>query len=510
MNLMFSFRKAVSLAPTVYVACLILLISLGLLVLSHFNSLKNYNHQAVHAYTVISQITQAESLLIDAENGTRAFLVTKDPVYLRPFLNTNRLLMPALDSLKNLVQDNSRQAKDYENALELAMLQLRISDSLIRTSNVSGARQYSIFDEEQDSIMAEEQDSTIAEEQDSIIGEGQDSVINALMLHSRNAMFKYRAVTKHMINIENDQLAYRKKQIGYYQSKLVNNFTVLFAVVMLIIIILGAWAFVEFKKRVRYQTSLEENIIALNQYNAELEQIAFAASHDLQEPLRKIRIFSDKLRIINKNKPEEEEALMIEKINRSAIQLQGLIADLVDLTNIVQSKRVFASVPLKDILERSELNFQNEIQHFCFRIIAGDLPVVQGSAEQLLRLFNNLFSNAVAFRSAERGPVIIISSEKAKRAALKHLPQQSAYDEYYHIKFQDNGIGFDDSFRGKLFMPFQRLHNYSKDDIKRKGMGLAICKRIMVNHNGWIDADGNEGKGAIIHLYFPVMNDDGK
>jgi CHASE3 domain sensor protein len=415
---MFSFRKAVSLAPTVYVACLILLISLGLLVLSHFNSLKNYNHQAVHAYTVISQITQAESLLIDAENGTRAFLVTKDPVYLRPFLNTNRLLMPALDSLKNLVQDNSRQAKDYENALELAMLQLRISDSLIRTSNVSGARQYSILDEEQDSTIAEEQDSIIGEGQESIIGEGQDSVINALMLHSRNAMFKYRAVTKHMINIENDQLAYRKKQIGYYQSKLVNNFTVLFAVVMLIIIILGAWAFVEFKKRVRYQTSLEENIIALNQYNAELEQIAFAASHDLQEPLRKIRIFSDKLRIINKNKPEEEEALMIEKINRSAIQLQGLIADLVDLTNIVQSKRVFTPVPLKDILERSELNFQNEIQHFCFRIIAGDLPVVQGSAEQLLRLFNNLFSNAVAFRSAERGPVIIISSRKQRGLLL--------------------------------------------------------------------------------------------
>jgi signal transduction histidine kinase len=132
---------------------------------------------------------------------------------------------------------------------------------------------------------------------------------------------------------------------------------------------------------------------------------------------------------------------MIDKINRSAIQLHGLIADLVDLTNIVQSKRVFTPVALQDILEKSELHFQSEIQHFCFRIIAGDLPVVQGSAEQLLRLFNNLFSNAVAFRSAERSPVIIISCVKEKKTALKGLPQQSAYDEYYHIKFQDNGIG---------------------------------------------------------------------
>ena len=107
MNLTFSFRKAASLAPTIYAACFILLISLGLLVLSHFDSLKNYNRQAVHAYTVISQITQAESLLKDAENGTRAFLVTKDSIFLRPFLNTKRLLMPALESLKKLVQDNS-------------------------------------------------------------------------------------------------------------------------------------------------------------------------------------------------------------------------------------------------------------------------------------------------------------------------------------------------------------------------------------------------------------------
>jgi signal transduction histidine kinase len=150
------------------------------------------------------------------------------------------------------------------------------------------------------------------------------------------------------------------------------------------------------------------------------------------------------------------------------------------------------------------------MQHFCLKIIVTDLPVVQGSAEQLQRLFDNLFSNAIAFRSAERSPVIIISSVKAKKTDLKGLPQQSAYDEYFHIKFQDNGIGFDDSFKEKLFMPFQRLHNHGKDDIRRKGMGLAICKRIMVNHNGWIDANGNEGRGAIIHLYFPVMNNDGK
>jgi signal transduction histidine kinase len=138
------------------------------------------------------------------------------------------------------------------------------------------------------------------------------------------------------------------------------------------------------------------------------------------------------------------------------------------------------------------------------------LPEVQGSAEQLQRLFNNLFSNSLAFKSTERSPVIVISTEKIKNTAVKSLPLQSTYMDYYHIKFQDNGIGFDDSFREKLFMPFQRLHNYGKDHMRRKGMGLAICKRIMINHNGWIDADGNEGIGAVIHLYFPVIISDDK
>jgi CHASE3 domain sensor protein len=193
---------------------------MGILVFSHFNSLKNYNNQAVHTYTVISQITQAESLLKDAENGTRAFLITKNSVFLRPVLNTNRLLMPALDSLKVLVHDNLMQTKDCENAVNLAMLQLTLSDSLINASNTGG--------------------------------EETDSIVNALMLRSRDAMQQYRTVTKHMINIETDQLIYRKKQIGYYQSKLLNNFTVLFVAVMLIIVILGAWAVIEFKKRVRF------------------------------------------------------------------------------------------------------------------------------------------------------------------------------------------------------------------------------------------------------------------
>jgi len=457
-------------ATIIFVACLLLLLSLGLLVFKHFNSLKDYNHQAVHAYTVINQITEAESLLKEAENGTTAFLITKDRGFLKPMLSTHRLLIPALDSLGEIVRGDSMQKKDHKNAYVLAIQQLKISDSLINISEGN----YS----------------------------NEDSIINALMFRSKAIMSSYRIATKHMIEVETDKLAYKKKQIGYYQSRLLNNFTILFISVMLVIIALGLWVYNEFKKRIHYQTSLEENIIRLNQNNAELEQIAFAASHDLQEPLRKIRIFSDRLRMINKNKLQDENALIIERINRSAIQLHGLITDLVDLTNIVQSENIFSAVDLKDIITESELQFQQEINTARCKIIKGELPLVNGSATQLQRLFANLFSNALAFRSDERDLVIIISARKIKNDGKSNLPKLLTHKEYYHLQLRDNGIGFNIAFREKLFMPFQRLHNYGKDDLKRKGMGLAICKRIMVNHGGWIDADGDEGKGATLHLYF--------
>jgi signal transduction histidine kinase len=411
--------------------------------------------------------------LKDAESGTRAFLITHDSVFLQPSLSNNRLLMPALDSLKELLKNNSLQLKYYYQAQTVAARQLQLSDSLLTLSFETNP--------------------------------GKDSLINALTLRSKVLMSNYEVASAHMTDIETDKLIYRKKQINYYQGKLINNFTLLFIGVLMIITALGIWIFIEFKKRILYQTSLEENIIRLNQNNTELEQIAFAASHDLQEPVRKIRIFSDKLRVISRNKLDSDSMQTIDIINDSAVRLNGLISDLSDLTHIVQAQKVTRLVSLKDIIESVEARFHDEIQACSCKIIKSELPVVRGNEEQLQRLFTNLFSNSLAFQSKKRSLVIIISSQKIKANAIVNLPYQSSHKEYYHVKFQDNGVGFNASFKEKLFMPFQRLHNYGSDEIRRKGMGLAICKRVMVNHSGWIDGDGIEDNGATIHLYFPVI-----
>ncbi len=473
MNLYSSLKRTILLVTVNFVICILLLFFLGLIVYQHLSSLETYNQKAEHAYVVISQINYTESILKDAESGTRAFLITHDSVFLQPYLSKNRLLMPALDSLKNLIRENSLQSKYYQEAATLAASQLQLEDSLISLSFETNPEK--------------------------------DSLVNAFTLKSRNIMNAYEAASMHLANIETDKLTYRKKQIDYYQNKLVNNFTLLFIGVLLIITVLGVWIFIEFKKRMLYQTSLEENIIRLNQNNTELEQIAFASSHDLQEPIRKIRVFSDRLRIITRGKLDDQSKQLLERINNSAVQLNGLISDLSELINIVHSEKAVSFISLKDVVEKVEADLQAEIQSNNCKIIKGELPFVQGNEEQLQRLFTNLFSNSIEYHSIKRSLVIIISLQKIKSTAISNLPKQSSFKEYYHLKFQDNGLGFNASFKEKLFMPFQRLHDYGSDEIKHKGMGLAICKRIMVNHGGWIDADGIEDTGATIHLYFPVI-----
>jgi light-regulated signal transduction histidine kinase (bacteriophytochrome) len=289
----------------------------------------------------------------------------------------------------------------------------------------------------------------------------------------------------------------------YFRNKVPGNFTVIFISALATSLAFGIWTFVELRKRISFQASLEQHIVQLNQHNAELEQIAFAASHDLQEPIRKIRIFSERLKNASPEEFRESAPGAIDKINRFAVRLHGLIADLSNLIDAVRSDPEKQIVSLSAVLAEVEKKFQQEITSAGCKIIQSDLPAVEASDEQLKTMFSNLLSNSLHFASPERKPVIIIAADVVNGRSITGLPKQLDSKTYSHIKFQDNGIGFDPQFRSRIFMPFQRLHNDESQQVKRKGMGLAICKRIMVNLGGWIDAEGQEGKGAAIHLYFP-------
>ena len=471
MNLFKKFSNVLNLSAGILSAALATLIVLSIIFYNRFSSFVRFSEQTAHTYSVIDQIERAESILKDVETGTRGFIITRDTSFLRPLFNARALLKPAFDSLKDLVADNSDQVNDFNQLQHLAFLKLNLSES---------ARTFSMFNDLQ-----------------------KDSLYIA-MVYSKQVMDQFRSIAKHMVNRETDLLAFRKKQMEYFRNRVPGNFTVIFVSALVTSLAFGIWTFVELRKRIMYQSSLEEHIVQLNQNNAELEQIAFAASHDLQEPIRKIRIFSERLKSATPEEFRESAPGVIEKINRFAVRLHGLIADLSNLIDAVRTRPESQIVSLSDIVEDVEKQFDEQIAKTGCKIIHSDLPPVEGSPEQLKTIFANLLSNSLHFASPDRKPVIIIAADVVGGNEITGLPKQLSSKTYHHIKFQDNGIGFDQHFRDKLFMPFQRLHNDTKNEMKRKGMGLAICKRIMVNLGGWIDAEGHENKGTALHLYFPL------
>ena len=258
----------------------------------------------------------------------------------------------------------------------------------------------------------------------------------------------------------------------------------------------------ELRKRIKFQKALENNLDKLQRSNSELEQFAYVASHDLKEPLRKIRAFSGILlkkhyQVLNQDGKES-----IEKIEKSAERMQLLIDDLLTFSRTVNhSGQEFETVDLNVVLEEVENDISISIDEKNVRIITEDLPLILGFSFQLKQLFYNLLSNSIKFARNGVAPVIEITSEEMSGKDIFFIEGIREENTFYHICFQDNGIGFESNYAEKIFIIFQRLHG--RQDYEGTGIGLAICKRVMGNHNGFIFAEGELGKGAKFHLFFP-------
>jgi signal transduction histidine kinase len=241
---------------------------------------------------------------------------------------------------------------------------------------------------------------------------------------------------------------------------------------------------------------LEENVENLNRSNRELEQYAYVASHDLQEPLRKIRMFSDRLIIQYKDKLEPDAQEMLMRMNASSERMTHLINDLLGLSRLLSEKPETQEVDLQEVVKDTIKEFEDKIEACKAEIEVGFLPEISGYKGQLLQLFQNLIGNALKFRKDGVTPVIRIKS------SLVTKYKGEAPIQYHHIVIKDNGIGFDNQFKKKMFTIFGRLEKTT--GIDGTGIGLNICLRIMENHGGEIDAEGEVNVGASFHLYFPV------
>jgi two-component system CheB/CheR fusion protein len=246
--------------------------------------------------------------------------------------------------------------------------------------------------------------------------------------------------------------------------------------------------------------SLAENIVELEEMNHELEAFTYVSSHDLQEPLRKIQTFSDLIL----NKEAEHLSKMgktyFQYIQLSAERMQMLIRDLLLFSRISTTERKFEFVELKQLIDHVKAEFEDG-----FRAHKAGIEV-KGSCEVyiipflFMQVFQNLFANAIKFSKPDIPLEIRISCKSVSGSQKKKLKLDLTKD-YCHIRMTDNGIGFDNMYHEKIFEIFQRLH--SKDAYPGTGIGLAIVRKIITNHNGLVAATGKPGKGATFNIYIP-------
>ena len=251
-----------------------------------------------------------------------------------------------------------------------------------------------------------------------------------------------------------------------------------------------------------YRIDLENKIENLNRSNGELEQFAYVASHDMKEPLRKIRSFADRTLIKYGRELPEDVNQMMSKIDKSSHRMQLLIDDLLSFSRTVNSGMSPKTVSLNMPFSEAQNNLSEIISEHNAVIHCEPLPTVEVYPSQIIQLFQNLLANSIKYHKENLDPVVRVRYQLVNGDAIPNVQPAHRDIQFHQIRIIDNGIGFDKDFAEKIFVIFQRLHDRNK--FEGTGIGLAICKRVVSNHNGYIFADSKEGEGSCFYVYLPV------
>jgi signal transduction histidine kinase len=254
------------------------------------------------------------------------------------------------------------------------------------------------------------------------------------------------------------------------------------------------------EKVIELNRQLLENIGRLEAANKDLDLFAFMASHDLQAPLRKIRMFSDRLLASQDNIFNKEGKLYLSRIQEVSKRMQDLINDILRFSKISVEKQSFETVDLNGVIAEVLSEMEGVILEKNAQIKLDPLPVLPASTVLMGPLFSNLISNALKYSKKAEPPRIHIRYEEGLALADGNGREQG--QRYGRIYIEDNGIGFDQKYAEQIFDMFRRLH--SNAEYEGTGIGLALCKKIVEMHNGFISALGRPGEGAVFIVALPL------
>lgn len=245
----------------------------------------------------------------------------------------------------------------------------------------------------------------------------------------------------------------------------------------------------DISKRKQAETTLAEQTIELTRSNAELEQFAYVASHDLQEPLRKIEAFSDRLETKYSSQLDEKGRDYLKRMRKAARRMRTLVEDLLAFSQITTQAQPFVSVDLNDIVREIISDLEMRIRETQGRVEVVDLPIVNAEPLQMRQLFLNLIGNALKFHRQNIPPLIRVQGTFLS-------------DGWCQIAIADNGIGFEEKYCDRIFQVFQRLHG--RGEYEGTGIGLAICAKIVARHSGSISVQSTPGVGSTFAIALPV------
>ncbi len=238
----------------------------------------------------------------------------------------------------------------------------------------------------------------------------------------------------------------------------------------------------------------------LQRSNSELSQFAYIASHDLQEPLRKIHTFTQMLENRIADKLDEQSKNFLTKIYNSSSRMNNLIRDVLTYSGLIKDSEIFKATDLSEIIQSNVNDYELLIEEKKAIVNISTLPVIEAIPLQMSQLFSNLLSNALKFSRKDIQPIIDITVNVLASAEQETLKLKDSM-QYYKITFRDNGIGFDEEYAEKIFNIFQRLHR--KSEYEGTGIGLAMCKKIVLNHQGEINAVGAAKNAAVFNIILP-------
>jgi signal transduction histidine kinase len=470
-----SFKIAPLLGSAVAVA---VLVSNG--VLSYYNTRRLANHdQAVaHTHAVITTLGEVLSTLKDAETGQRGFVITGEPRYLAPYESALKAIDRQFAALHELTANDPDEKVRIDSMNEKAarkLAELKHTVELRRTS--FEAAQKVVLTDVGQSLMEEirqlaaDVERTEQRRLNEQEADAEQALFTAQVMNLVGSLTGIGAVAMAFLLLQRDRTEELTQANRVLQA--------------------------EVEERKRAEARVRATADELQRSNRALQEFAGVASHDLQEPLRKIQAFGDRLKTKSGPALDDTGRDYLERMQGAAVRMSTLINDLLSYSRVSTKVQPFIPVDLGRVAKEVLSDLQARVQQTQGHVEVGPLPTVDADPLQMRQLLQNLISNALKFHRPGVPPLVQVTGERRECQGSQEPPICT-------ITVLDNGIGFEEQFRDKIFGFFQRLHG--RGEYEGTGMGLAICRRIVEQHGGTITATGKPGEGSSFVVTLPFSH----